>query len=190
MNSHPPLTRIAQDRVAEVLHDGDLAVDATVGNGHDTLFLARQVGPTGRVWGFDVQADTLARVQTQLNQSDLAGRVQLLHTGHEHLATALPDDARGRLSAVMFNLGYLPGGDKQLTTRPDTTLQALAASVANLRPGGLLSVMVYRGHTGGQQEADAVADWLRGSDMLELETLASPGPVLYLAQRYRSQQQP
>ena len=189
MNGHPQLTRIAQDRVAEVLRDGSLAVDATVGNGHDTLFLARQVGPSGRVWGFDVQADTLARVQAQLEQCDLAGRVQLLHTGHEHLATALPDDALGRLAAVMFNLGYLPGGDKQLTTRPDTTLQALAASVANLRPGGLLSVVVYRGHAGGQQEADAVADWLRGCDMLELETLASPGPVLYLARRRLQQRQ-
>jgi predicted methyltransferase len=185
MNTHPPLTRIAQARLAEVLHDGSLAVDATVGNGHDTLFLARQVGPAGRVWGFDIQADALARVQMQLVQCELAERVQLLHMGHEHLHTQLPAAARGRLAAVMFNLGYLPGGDKQLTTLPDTTLQALAGSVANLCPGGLLSVIVYRGHPGGQAEADAVLAWLQAqpADSLSVETIESPGPVLYLARK-------
>lgn len=177
-----PLTEVAQQRVAAVVGPGDRAVDATVGNGHDTLFLARQVGETGHVWGFDVQARALERAGAQLAEQDMAARVTLCHTGHERLAETLPHGARGRIAAVMFNLGYLPGSDKSLTTLPDTTLTALAAARETLRPGGLLSVLAYRGHSGGQQEADAVAAWLHGTD-LAVEVVESPGPVLYLARK-------
>lgn len=176
----PPLTELAKQRVAEVLCNGGLAVDATVGNGHDTLFLARQVGPAGHVWGFDVQPDALAAAATLLAEHGIADRVTLVHAGHQDMQAHLPAHAHGRLAAVMFNLGYLPGSDKQLTTGPDTTLAALVAAAANLAPGGLLSVLAYRGHPGGQAEADAVRRWLNGSGLV-LETCESPGPLLYLS---------
>jgi predicted methyltransferase len=181
-----PLTQIAQQRLAEVLADGSLVVDATVGNGHDTLFLAQQVGNSGLVWGFDVQASALAGARAQLAEQSLADRVTLLHTGHETMTRQLPARAHGKLSAVMFNLGYLPGSDKRITTLPATTLQALAESIANLRQDGLLSILAYRGHAGGQAEADAVADWLTARDGqdLTLEIIESPGPVLYLARKH------
>lgn len=182
---HRPLTQLAQERVAQRLSEGDYAVDATVGNGHDTLFLARRVGASGHVWGFDIQAAALDNAREQLAAQGLAQRVTLLHAGHQALAACLPAEARGRLAAVMFNLGYLPGSDKQLTTLPATTLAALDAALHNLRHGGLLSVLAYRGHAGGQTEADAVAAWLAAhvSRELELETCESPGPVLYLARK-------
>jgi predicted methyltransferase len=176
------LTARAQQRLAEVLQEGDYAVDATVGNGHDTLFLARQVGATGHVWGFDIQADAIAGAREQLLALGLQRRVTLLQRGHQELAEALPAEVHGRLAAVMFNLGYLPGSDKRVTTQAGTTLAALVAARAQLRPGGLLSVLAYRGHPGGQQEADAVAAWLARSD-LQVEVAESPGPVLYLARR-------
>jgi SAM-dependent methyltransferase len=180
-----PLTLIAQQHLAEILSDGSLAVDATVGNGHDTLFLAEQVGESGHVWGFDVQASALDHARVQLAEQGLLQRVTLLHTGHETLIGCLPEAARGALAAVMFNLGYLPGSDKRVTTLPATTLQALSASLDNLRPGGLLSIMAYRGHAGGQEEADAVAGWLKARDGKELvlEIIESPGPILYLARK-------
>lgn len=177
-----PLTELAQQRLAAVLQAGDHALDATVGNGHDTLFLARQVGATGHVWGFDVQADAIADTREQLIALGLQQRVSLLQLGHQDLADALPAEVRGRLAAVMFNLGYLPGSDKRVTTQADTTLAALAAAREQLRPGAMLSVLAYRGHPGGQQEAAAVAAWLAGSD-LQIEVVESPGPVLYLARR-------
>lgn len=178
----PSLTQVAQQRVSAVLYDGALAVDATVGNGHDTLFLAQQVGPGGHVWGFDIQRDALDAAAARLREHELAGRVTLLRAGHQSLSAELPASAHGRLAAVMFNLGYLPGGDKGTTTLPDTTLAALAAAARELAPGGLLSVLAYRGHAGGQAEADAVAVWLTGlaPDRFRVETIESPGPVLHL----------
>lgn len=178
----PPLTEVAKQRVAERLRDGSLAVDATVGNGHDTLFLAQHVGPGGHVWGFDVQADALAAAAALLAQRGLTDRVTLVRAGHQDMDAHLPAHARGRLDAAMFNLGYLPGSDKRITTLVDTTLAALGAVAANLAPGGVLSVLAYRGHPGGQAEADAVARWLAASG-LALETCESPGPVLYLARK-------
>jgi hypothetical protein len=128
-----------------------------------------------------VQETALAGARAQLTEHDLVDRATLLHAGHETITEHLPARARGQLSAAMFNLGYLPGSDKRVTTLPATTLQALAASLDNLRTGGVLSVLAYRGHPGGQAEADAVATWLASRHNLRLEVLESPGPVLYLA---------
>lgn len=186
MSGGVPLTRRAQQHLAGIIQAGSLVVDATVGNGFDTLFLAQQVGSSGHVWGFDVQADALTTAAALIEAHGLTDRVTLIHAGHQHLDAHLPACARGRLDAVMFNLGYLPGSDKRLTTITDTTLTAVAAAAANLSPGGLLSILAYQGHLGGRKEADAVDDWLRteGTVTLEVETLTTPGPVLHLARRY------
>ncbi len=178
-----PLTRIAHLRLAAHLQQGDLALDATAGNGHDTLFLARQVGPTGRVFAFDLQPAALERTRRRLQEQSLLDRVILHQAGHERMKELLPEAAHGRLSGVMFNLGYLPGGDKRLVTLPATTLSALAQAISLLRPGGMLSVLAYRGHPGGEEEAAAVARLLQEQGDLKLEVLESPGPVLFLARK-------
>ncbi len=178
---HAPLTRVAHDALARHLKPGDLAVDATVGNGHDTLVLAQQVAPDGRIIGFDVQPAALDTTQHRLDDSDLAKCVELHRTGHERLAETLPASWHGRVAAVTFNLGYLPGGDKRLITRAETTLPAMRQALAVLRPGGLLSLLLYRGHPGATDEVDAVIDWVRDLDDRRVVTLhQSPGPLLYL----------
>ncbi len=153
---HVPLVRRAQRWVAKVLRPGDRAMDATLGNGYDTLFLARQVGATGRVYGLDVQPRALANTRRRLHEAGVEERVTLLCCGHELLA----QHVRGPLRAAMFNLGYLPGGDRGLTTRPNTTRIALAAASARLGEGGILTVTTYRGHPGGQEETEAVWRWV------------------------------
>lgn len=157
-----PLTAEAQEWVAQILAAGDTAVDATVGNGHDTLFLAHHVGTAGRVYGFDPQPAALETARARLAEAGVLGRVWLHPFGHEHMATALPPECAGRLRAVMFNLGYLPGGDKSRTTLPATTLAALTAAVDGLAPAGRISLIAYTGHAGGRAEAEAVKDWLCG----------------------------
>ncbi len=139
-----------------VVRPGDLAVDATAGNGHDTLFLARLVGDEGKVYAFDIQEEAIQRTAARLAGAGLEHRVVLLNTGHERLHHFVPRGVR----AVVFNLGYLPGGDHSVTTRPETTVQALARALEVLAPGGIVTVVVYRGHPGGEEEGRAVADFV------------------------------
>ena len=150
----PRPTRIAQWMIAGHLRPGDCAVDATAGQGHDTCFLANLVGPTGRVLALDIQQSALDATVARLTEQGLAdGRVECHLTGHEHLASLLPGN---EAAVVMFNLGYLPGHDHQITTQTASTLAGLEAAVRVLRPGGLLSVLCYPGHSGGEAEAQAV----------------------------------
>jgi 16S rRNA C1402 N4-methylase RsmH len=161
MNSDPRRNLVEQVHhyLETVLRPGDIAVDATVGNGHDTLFLARLVGEQGRVYGFDIQQQALDAATRRLQEQQVLQQVELHQTGHEHLTERLPADTRGRIKAVMFNLGYLPSGDKAITTRPNTTLKALECILEWLAPDGVVSVLAYTGHPGGREEAERVKSW-------------------------------
>lgn len=146
--------------LAKRLQEGDLAIDATVGNGHDTEFLARAVGPTGRVYGFDVQQGTLDASWQRLDSAGLAERVTLFHAGHETMAIHLPPALQGQLRVVMFDLGFLPGGEQRPCTGIATTLAALQQAVEFIAEGGLLSIMADAAHAGGAEEAAAVRAWI------------------------------
>ncbi|WP_456445370.1 tRNA (mnm(5)s(2)U34)-methyltransferase [Thiolapillus sp.] len=174
------LTQKAQCIVSEYLRPGGQAVDATAGNGHDTLFLARTLGPGGKVFAFDIQPQALAATATRLEEAGLSRRVTLVHRGHEHLENSVPPQSRQHIQAVMFNLGYLPGSDKTTITCRDNTLAALEQARRVLAPGGIISVLAYRGHAGGQEESLAVqaAMTAMADDDLKLSVLESPGPVL------------
>lgn len=181
------LTEVARQAVCDALCPGDLAIDATVGNGHDTRFLAETVAPDGKVLGLDVQQAALDATRVRLDAiwpSSRGSPVDLFRCGHEQLRRTVPPDWHGRVGAVMFNLGYLPGGDKTLITRRETTLAALDQALPLLRPGGLISLMVYRGHPGAQDEADAISQWALGlTGNFEVTHHDSPGPCLYLIER-------
>jgi len=158
---HPILNQ-AHAWVERVLRPGDLAVDATVGNGRDTAILAERVGPGGRVIGFDLQQDALDAASARLTSPGTADRVTLVRTGHEGMARVVAQHFPGRRpKAVMFNLGYRPGGDRAFATRPVTTLPALAAALDIVLPGGIITIVCYPGHAGGKDEQDAVLAWAR-----------------------------
>ncbi|KAF0216673.1 MAG: hypothetical protein FD174_3610 [Geobacteraceae bacterium] len=139
----------------ERVRPGDRVVDATCGNGHDTLFLAGLVGPAGKVWGFDIQDDALAATRVLLDEAGCLDRLELVAAGHE----CLSDHVTEPVQAVVFNLGYLPGGDKTRITRPDNTLPALEQAAQLLQPGGIIIVVLYSGHPGGAEECRAVDEW-------------------------------
>lgn len=149
------------DRAKEVavtfVQSGDIAVDATMGNGWDTLFLAERVGPTGRVLAFDVQEVALVSTAKKLAKAGLSSRCQLFQKGHELMAEVVPEN----VGVFMFNLGYLPYADKSLVTRGETTVEALQCALELLREGGGMTIVCYHGHPGGQEEAELVMGWAR-----------------------------
>ena len=143
------------------LKPGDHAIDATAGNGHDTAHMASLVGPKGQVIAIDIQKSAIDATRKRLNTQSCLAQVQLLCGEHSAILQSLcPKHAR-TICAITFNLGYLPGSDKHIRTTPETTLRALDASRQLLKPEGLLLVTAYRGHEGGQAEADTVARWMK-----------------------------
>jgi predicted methyltransferase len=152
-------TAIAHRLVAEVVRPGNLVIDATLGNGHDTIFLARLVGIHGQVLGFDVQAEAVTATQDRLQDAGVLSRAKLFTQSHSHLLQYVE---RETAAAVMFNLGYLPGGDHSLITEAAETLDALEQATLALKPGGILTIICYPGHAGGDSEATAVMNWIKG----------------------------
>jgi len=137
---------------------GDTVIDATCGSGRDTLFLARLVGSTGKVWAFDVQDEAMTATGALLRDAGCLPRVTLVRSGHERIADHVREPAR----AVVFNLGFLPGGEHGIVTTVETTRAALEQVQALLLPGGIITIAVYTGHPGGAEEGAAVEDWAAG----------------------------
>jgi len=165
-----------------MIQPGDLVIDATAGNGHDTVFLAECVGPTGRVLAFDIQEAALASAKSRVGA---AGWVEFFHESHIQIASHAAAESA---SVVMFNLGYLPGEHHYLTTEAADTLTALKIAATRLKPGGILSVICYPGHPAGAVEAIAVETWMsaqasQGWRVARYGTIGNrrPAPVLLLA---------
>ncbi len=144
------------------LKNGSIAVDATAGNGHDTLFLAENVGQ-GQVYSMDIQDTALEKTSEALKSAGLLDRVTLIKRGHQEMDRLVP----GQADAVMFNLGYLPGSDRSVMTMPGTTGDGLKAALKILSPGGRVSVLVYTGHPGSVVEARVVGEILAPLDHTE-----------------------
>ena len=173
-----PLTRVAHDHLRGIIRPGDLGIDATAGNGHDTLFLAQCVGPTGQVIAFDIQQAALDATRARLEAAGVADRCRLVLAGHERMDEHVPADWRGRVAAVMFNLGYLPGGDKAVVTRGETTVVALDAALGLIAPRGVISVITYRQHPGASDEKMAIGVWrTRLPALTQVQTQETAGPA-------------
>jgi len=163
--NRPRLTELAHQAVSAVVNLGEVAIDATTGNGHDTCFLAKLVGEDGKIFALDCQAEALQRTRRRLEENRLTN-VTLRQCDHADISTIIPAEFADQASAVMFNLGYLPGGDKSIITRTESSVTAIANSLPLLRRGGVLTVMAYPGHEGGDRETSAVEEFLMslGSD--------------------------
>ena len=141
----------------EILQPGDHVIDATMGNGYDTVFMAEKIGKTGHVYSFDVQKEALLYTKSKLTEQDLLDRTSLFLQGHETLGTVV-DEAQP-IKAGIFNLGYLPKSDKSVITLPETTRTAMEEILKRLVPRGRMILVVYYGHEGGEKELDMVQDY-------------------------------
>lgn len=165
----PRLTAQAQQIVRDVIAPGQIVIDATTGNGHDTAFLAETVGPTGHVFAFDIQADALRRTAARLADKGYTN-VTLLNRSHADMKSAVPKEYHGRIAAAMFNLGYLPGGDHAVKTQTDSSLRAIRHALDIVQPGGILTVLAYPGHSGGDDETASVKQLIDGLPDEQFET--------------------
>ena len=181
------LTDRAHQFIMPRLQFGDVAIDATAGNGHDTLFLSRSVGATGKVYAFDIQEAAIERTRRRLEEYHVTN-VQILNKSHAELRNQVPSKCRGKIAAVMLNLGYLPGSDKTWTTESQSTCQAIAHGLEWLREGGVMSVLAYTGHPGGLTEAEQVEELFRSlsPELFSVQIVSSTqpnSPRLFLLER-------
>ena len=177
---------LAREVILRAVEPGDTVVDATMGNGHDTQMLCETVGPEGRVWAFDVQAQAVEETRNRLRAQGLDGRAELILSDHEHMA----EYVKGPVKAVMFNLGWLPGGDHAVTTRWETTRTAVESALDLLAPMGVLVICAYPGHAEGEREKQELTAFLGGLDNRRYNVLhqrflnAGPGaPECFVIQK-------
>lgn len=157
-----PIT-LSHDFLAEVIDKESTVVDATMGNGHDTAFLAQKAG---KVYAFDIQKQALDKT-SQLLESQGLTNAELILDGHETLDHYVDEP----ITAAIFNLGYLPSADKSLITKPSTTLEALAKILERLVVGGRVSLMVYHGHAGGDIEKIEVLAFVENLSQEDFATM-------------------
>jgi len=144
----------ARALLENAIDEDDIAIDATMGNGHDTCFLANLVGEGGKVYSFDIQDQALEATKSRLAAQSLTNRVILTKTGHENVEKIIPEKLHGLVKGAIFNLGYLPGGDKSIITNSNTTIMAVEQIFNMLAPEGIIILVIYHGHTEGAQERD------------------------------------
>src|SRR5690625_199429 len=158
----------AHQLIQEVVRPGESVIDATCGNGHDTVMLSKATGETGKVYAFDVQSKAIEKTKERLATASL-NNVQLIHDGHENVSNYLQE--REQVAGAIFNLGYLPGSDKTVITKPTQTIEAIDQIVERLKEGGRIVCVVYYGHPGGEEEKDALFDHFRQFDQKEFDCL-------------------
>ncbi len=151
----------AHQLLKESVDKGSVTVDATSGNGNDTLFLSELVGESGKVYAFDIQQQAIETTKALLKEKK-CHNVNLIHDSHSNVKQYLPDNTE--ISGAIFNLGYLPRSNKQIITKADTTIQSIEALLEMSKKGARIVVVVYHGHEGGKEEKDAVIQFARELD--------------------------
>lgn len=147
----------AKHLLSQVVDDGDIVVDATSGNGHDTLFLAELVGENGHVYSFDIQEEAINNTKNRLSEHNLYHRTTLILDGHENVKKYVHEEIAG----AIFNLGYLPGANHEIITKGHTTISAIEQLLSLLKVGGIIVLVVYYGHEGGKEERDELLHYVK-----------------------------
>lgn len=166
MSSH---LKLAHQYWAALLHPGDIVIDATCGNGHDTLYLAKILfakNSESTLYALDLQAKAIeeTRDRLQKNVPEHFQKVKLLQACHSQFPAEL---ASASVKLIVYNLGYLPGSDKTVTTMSDTTLMSLSRAMHLIQPGGALSITCYPGHPEGKKEEEQIVEWVSKIPYLE-----------------------
>lgn len=163
------VTEINKIYIEDIINEGDVVVDATMGNGYDTVYLAKKVGETGKVYAFDVQEEAIKSTSKKIEKENLKDRVNLILDGHQNMDKYVDEE----VSCILFNLGYLPRAKHQIITKSDTTIEAVKKGLDLLKPNGVMSIAIYSGHEGGMDEREAVYKFVEDLDQNYFNVLST-----------------
>ena len=159
---------ISHQFLAAHVKPGDFCIDATAGRGKDTAYLCRLVGENGRVLAFDIQQDAVDSTRSLLISEGLSDIGEVVLDSHSNMREYT---GNGTVDAIVFNFGWLPGGDHDVFTRAETSIQAIEQGLALLKPTGVMSLCIYYGRNNGTEERDAILDYLASLDSREVTVL-------------------
>jgi predicted methyltransferase len=161
----------AKTLLERAITPGNIVIDATLGNGHDTVWLANLVGEQGHVYGFDIQETAILNSKKRLEENQVMNRVTLFQKSHEYIKECIPLAHHGKVTAAIFNLGYMPGGDKSIVTKPSSTLSAIKQLLTIMPPEGVIVIVIYHGHPGGAFERDCLLQFVESIDQHKADVL-------------------
>lgn len=150
------------------ISEGDLCIDATAGRGNDTLFLCHEVGDSGRVLAFDIQEEAVKSTKELLEAE--GRKAEVYHESHTKMDQYV---GAGQASAIVFNFGYLPGGDHQIATQKETSIEAISKGLALLKVKGVMALCIYHGGDTGFEERDALLAYLKTLDTKKYTVIVS-----------------
>lgn len=152
------ITYWCHEMIRSQVPEGGLYIDATMGNGNDTLFLSKMAGKTGKVYAFDIQEEALAKTKELLVSQGVADCARLILDGHEHMDRYIEENTA---DAVIFNFGYLPGGRHDIATAPSTSIEAVGKALKILKPGAMLCLCIYSGGDTGFEEKEKLLAYIK-----------------------------
>lgn len=155
------ITEYVHHFLEDHIKPGNICIDATMGNGNDTLKLCKLVGDSGKVYAFDIQQTALSNTQKLLEDQKVIHIATLILDSHTHMHSYVEEK---EVDCIVFNFGYLPSGDHTLATKADTSIEAITQGLSLLRKGGLMSLCIYSGGDSGFEERDALLSFLKELD--------------------------
>lgn len=164
------ILQYAHHLLSETITSDETVIDATCGNGHDTLFLSRLVGDSGRVLAFDIQKQAIDNTNELLQRHEIQN-VLPIQDSHALVSHHLTKHNLETIGGAIFNLGYLPRSDKSVVTKGDSTIQAVEYILEKLKKKGLIVLVVYHGHEGGQSEKNIVLEYVQKLDQKKYHVL-------------------
>ena len=176
----------AKKFISDSISKGSICIDLTCGNGLDTFFLCEITGESGAVYSFDLQQEAVDITKSLMSRTKRIASCEITLACHSQFSSHIPFSCKENVSAVMMNLGYLPGGDHQTTTTPENTEKALESAYEWLRTDGVISVIAYRGHPGGKLEDSAVQKLINKNQwncQIEFGNKKETSPILYMIRK-------
>jgi methylase of polypeptide subunit release factors len=175
-----------KENIIKIIQEDSIVIDATIGNGYDTLFLRKHLGDQGFLYGFDIQEKALQSTKERLVKNACFNKVKLIHDSHENFRKYVDCP----VDLILYNLGYLPKGDKNITTESTETLESVKEGMSLLKSGGVIIITVYPGHLPGALELEVLSNYLETIDQKEYAVMKidffnykNKPPVVFMIER-------